>query len=56
LTLFDATSLSLRFDIGVVLGWSALLLALGLGSSLLAARRVLAIDPVVATTGAGVGK
>ncbi len=56
LTLFDATSLSLRFDIGVVLGWSALLVALGLASSLLAARRVLAIDPVAATTGAGVGR
>ena len=38
LTLFDATSLSLRFDIGVVLVWSALLIALGLASSLLAAR------------------
>jgi putative ABC transport system permease protein len=56
LTRFDATSLSLRFDIGVVLGWSALLVALGLASSLLAARRVLAIDPLEATTGAGVGR
>lgn len=56
LTLFDATSLALKFDVGVVLTWSALLLALGLASSLLAARRVLAIDPVLATTGAGVGR
>jgi putative ABC transport system permease protein len=56
LTLVDATSLSLRFDVGVVLAWSALLVALGLVSSLLAARRVLAIDPVLATTGAGVGR
>ena len=56
LTVFDATSLSLRFDLGVVLGWSALLLTLGFASSLLAARRVLSIDPVVAATGTGVGR
>lgn len=54
LTLLGATVLSLRFDVGVVLWWSALLLALGVVSSLVAARRVLAIDPVLATTGAGV--
>ena len=45
LTMFGVTSLSLRFDVGVVLVWSALLMALSLASSLLAARRVLAIDP-----------
>ena len=56
LTMFGVTSLSLRFDVGVVLVWSALLMALSLASSLLAARRVLAIDPVLATTGAGVGR
>ena len=56
LTIFGVTSLSLRFDVGVVLVWSALLMALSLASSLLAARRVLAIDPVLATTGAGVGR
>jgi putative ABC transport system permease protein len=56
LTLLGLTSLSLRFDVAVVLVWSAVLLALGLASSLLAARRVLAIDPVLATTGAGVGR
>jgi putative ABC transport system permease protein len=56
LTLLGATSLSLRFDVGVVLVWSALLMALGLASALIAARRVLAIDPVLATTGAGVGR
>jgi putative ABC transport system permease protein len=56
LTTFGVTSLSLRFDVGVVLAWSALLMALSLASSLLAARRVLAIDPVLATTGAGVGR
>ena len=56
LTLLDVTSLSLRFDPRVVLAWSALLFTLSLVSSLLAARRVLAIDPVQATTGAGVGR
>jgi putative ABC transport system permease protein len=56
LTLTGATSLTLRFDVGTVLVWSVLLLALALVSSLLAARRVLAIDPLLATTGAGVGR
>lgn len=55
-TLIGVTSLTLRLDVGVVLVWSALLTALGLASSLLATRRVLAIDPVLATTGAGVGR
>jgi hemin transport system permease protein len=36
-----------------VLFWAVLLLALGLVSALVAARRVLAIDPVEATTGGG---
>lgn len=56
LTSADVTSLSLRFDPGAVLLWSALLLVLGLLSSLVAARRVLSIDPVEAATGAGVGR
>jgi putative ABC transport system permease protein len=56
LTIIGVTSLSLRFDVGVVLVWSALLMVLSLASSLLAARRVLAIDPLLATTGAGVGR
>ncbi len=43
----------LRFDVGAVLFWSVLLLALGLLSALVAARRVLAIDPIEATTGGG---
>jgi putative ABC transport system permease protein len=47
--------LSLRFETGAVIFWSVLLLALGVGSSLVAARRVLRIDPIEATTGAGVG-
>jgi hemin transport system permease protein len=33
--------------------WAALLLVLGLLSALAAARRVLAIDPIEATTGGG---
>ena len=53
LTLVSATTLGLRFETTAVIGWSVLLLVLGLLSSLLAARRVLAIDPVTATTGAG---
>ncbi len=46
-------SLSLRFDPGAVLLWAALLLGLGLVSAGAAARRVLAIDPVEATSGGG---
>lgn len=47
-------SIPLRFETAAVLGWSALLLVLGVLSSLFSARRVLRIDPVEATTGAGV--
>jgi hypothetical protein len=36
-----------------VLVWSGLLLGLGLLSAIAAARRVLAIDPLEATTGGG---
>jgi putative ABC transport system permease protein len=46
-------SISLRFETGAVIFWSILLLVFGLLSSLVSARRVLAIDPVAATTGAG---
>ena len=53
LTIVSATALGLRFETTAVVGWSVVLLVLGLLSSLLAARRVLAIDPVLATTGAG---
>jgi len=49
-------SISLRFETASVLFWSVLFLVLGLASSLFAARRVLAIDPIEATTGAGVGR
>lgn len=46
-------SLSLSFDPLAVLVWAALLLGLGLLSAMAAARRVLAIDPVEATSGGG---
>ncbi len=45
----------LRFETAAVIGWATALGTLGIGSSLFAARRVLAIDPVDATTGAGPG-
>ena len=45
--------LSLTFNPGAVLLWALLLLTLGLASALVAARRVLAIDPVEATTSGG---
>lgn len=44
-------TLALKFDWGIVGFWAALLMALGLLSALVAARRVLAIDPIEATTG-----
>lgn len=43
----------LRFETDAVIVWAVLLIVLGVGSSLLAARRVLAIDPIEATTGGG---
>ena len=46
-------SITLRFDPGAVLFWSVLLLVLGLLSAVVAARRVLQIDPIEATTGGG---
>lgn len=48
--------LALRFEPRVVAFWSIVFVVLGLASALLAARRVLSIDPVLATTGAGVGR
>jgi len=41
----------LRFETGAVVFWGLLLLVLGVGSSLVAARRVLSIDPIEATSG-----
>ena len=46
-------SLALSFDPLAVLLWASLLLVLGLVSAVAAARRVLAIDPIEATTGGG---
>jgi putative ABC transport system permease protein len=46
--------LQLRFESGAVMFWSVLLMTLGILSSLIAARRVLQVDPIEATTGAGV--
>lgn len=46
-------SIDLRFDSAAVAFWSVLLLALALLSALVAARRVLRIDPIEATTGGG---
>jgi len=47
-------SLALRFDPAVVLTWAVLLVVLGLISALASLRRVVRIDPVEATAGAGV--
>jgi putative ABC transport system permease protein len=46
--------LTLSFDVRAVAFWSGLLLGLGLLSALVAARRVLAIDPIEATTSGAV--
>ena len=43
--------LALRFETNAVIFWAVVLLVLGVASSLLSARRVLAIDPIEATTG-----
>jgi putative ABC transport system permease protein len=43
----------LSFDVRAVVVWSVILLVLGLLSAVVAARRVLAIDPIEATTGEG---
>lgn len=43
--------ISLSFETRAVVAWAVFLLALGVTSSLVAVRRVLAIDPIEATTG-----
>ncbi|OWY59703.1 hypothetical protein B7486_73150 [cyanobacterium TDX16] len=48
-------TIQLSFQTAAVIGWAVLLFVLGLLSALVAARRVLAIDPVAATSNAGVG-
>ena len=49
-------SLTLRFELAPVIFWSVVLIVLGVLSSLVAARRVLRIDPVAAMTGAGAAR
>ena len=46
----------LRFETTAVVVWVVLLSLGGLVSALFSARRVLAIDPYAATTGAGLGR
>lgn len=46
-------SIALSFDAGAVAFWAVLLVVLGLLSAVVAARRVLRIDPIEATTGGG---
>jgi putative ABC transport system permease protein len=46
----------LSFQTGAVIFWSVTLMVLGVISSLVSAHRVQSIDPIEATTGAGVGK
>lgn len=53
LTTLEIGAISLRFDPAAVAFWWVLLLVLGLASAVVAARRVLAIDPLEATTGGG---
>lgn len=49
-------SIPLSFQVTAVVFWSVLLFTLGLFSALVAVRRVLHIDPIEATTGAGLGR
>ncbi len=45
--------IALRFETASVIGWAIALMVLGVGSALIAARRVMRIDPVDATSGVG---
>ena len=47
-------SIALSFQTGAVVFWGTLLLVLGVLSALFSARQVLKIEPIRATTGAGV--
>ena len=51
----DIGGIALRFQTTAVIGWSVLLLVLGVLSALLSAKRVLAIDPIDAMHGQGLG-
>jgi putative ABC transport system permease protein len=46
--------IALQFDVAAVLTWSVILLTLALLSAIVSARRVLAIDPIEATTSGGI--
>ena len=50
----EVGGLALQFDVGAVLGWTAVLIVLGLASAAVSLRRVLRIDPLEATVGRGV--
>lgn len=49
-------TIALSFQTGAVIFWGVLLLVLGVLSALFSARQVLQIDPIKATTGAGVDR
>jgi len=53
LTQLTLGDVALSFDLAAVVFWSVLFMALGLLSALLAARRVMAIDPIEATVSEG---
>lgn len=48
--------IALQFEGAAVVFWGVVLLVLGVSSALFSARRVLRIDPIEATTGAGVSR
>lgn len=52
----SGSSIPLTFETQAVVFWAVVLISLGLLSSWFSARRVLRIDPILATTGAGVGR
>lgn len=55
-TRISIAGVDLPFEARVVAFWGAILMTLGLVSSLFSARQVLRIDPITATSGAGVGR
>jgi putative ABC transport system permease protein len=49
-------TIPLQFETKAVIVWAILLMTLGVLASMVSARRVMSIDPIEATTGAGVGR
>jgi putative ABC transport system permease protein len=49
-------TIPLQFETKAVIVWAVLLMSLGVLASMVSARRVMQIDPIQATTGAGVGR